>query len=167
MTTQTQARGATDPPRLSAQFEPISITIEGIDPDQLMTAGVDTRANDYWPTFSTGELGKVFFGLTAHWVRDREDLGRFGRVVPGDGDYLRVYAPDGTEIGQRTEKGARSYSLADVERIVHALLFAGSLTPELAVDALFIVKSRMDIAQRRTAAAQRPAQDQEPAADLD
>lgn len=81
------------------------ITDEGIPADHLILDGVDLSEG---PTYTIGELAKFFFGRSDHWVRWRERNDMF------------VF--DGVPVGtQRTETGIRFYSLADVEKMGHAL----------------------------------------------
>lgn len=73
--------------------------------DRLILAGVDMADS---PTFTISEVAKFFFARTRHWIRWREKGGLF------------VY--EGKVVGtQRTDKGARIYDLADVEKMAHAL----------------------------------------------
>ena len=74
--------------------------------DHFIMEGIDTSAKG--PYFSITEMAKVFFGKSDHWVRKMERL-----------DALVL---DGEEVGRRrTEKGARTYLLEDVEKMAHAL----------------------------------------------
>lgn len=81
-----------------------------LDRDQLMF----TRYDGSPPFYSVSEASRFFFGLGAHWLRWRD---RKGDLVL-DGAYVG---------GQRTAKGARRYTLADIERIGHALAQRGAI----------------------------------------
>ncbi len=142
------------------QFDPVSITVGGVDPDNLMLTGTDTRAED-WPIFSVGEVGKGFFGLSAHSVRAWERDGALGEVRRTElGGSIQIFASDGTEIGRRSEHDARTYSLGDIERMVHSLVSKRAISGEIAAWALVAVKARAEIARLRVEArAPKPASD--------
>jgi hypothetical protein len=100
--------------------------------DDLPTDGylfddVDPAAIEEEPRFSVGELAKVFFGRSSHWIRWNE---RKGRLIL-----------DGEPVGaSRSKSGARTYSLVDVERMAHALAMNGGITGEQLLNALRIVQ---------------------------
>ena len=74
-----------------------------IDPDRMIFENIPM---DRSPQFSISELCKVFFAKTHHWLRWKERMGAF--------------VLDGHELTQRTEKGARTWNLAEVEQMLHA-----------------------------------------------
>lgn len=85
--------------------ETILMEFAEVDPSKLIFDGIDTSGGPRW---STAEVAKVFFARTAHWMRWREQRGHF---------FL-----DGVEVTpERKPSGVRSYTLADVERLAHAL----------------------------------------------
>lgn len=70
------------------------------------------------PRFTVSEVSKFFFGQSPHWIRWRENKGFF------------VF--EGEKVGTtRTEAklgyGARTYNLADIEKVIHALAGHGAL----------------------------------------
>lgn len=65
------------------------------------------KGTEYRPVYTVGEIGKVFFHRSGHWVRWREGQGAF--VLDGEGS------------GMRTKHGARFYRLIDIEHMAHAL----------------------------------------------
>lgn len=72
-----------------------------IDADKpIFAPGVDV---DRGPKFSTGEVGKIFFG----WGRR----------------YVNILLKDGTfgEVGTLSESGRHLFTLADVESMAHSL----------------------------------------------
>lgn len=104
------------------------------------------------PRFTVSEIAKVFFGKSPHWVRWREKKGFF--ILDGSPDcthsegYQGIDEDTDLEItkfrtliidgkcancggidvtGHRTEVGARSYTLADVEKMAHALAQQGGI----------------------------------------
>lgn len=85
-------------------FLQILISDSEIDTERLMLDGLPM---DRSPEFSVSEVAKIFFARTDHWVRWRERKG-----------FLTL--DDGTTVGHRTEAGARSYTLADAEKALHA-----------------------------------------------
>ena len=76
-----------------------------LDPDRLILEGIDVSEG---PHFSVGNVSTFFFARSPHWIRWLE---RKGQLVL-----------DGKPVGDsRSERGARYYTLADVELIAHAL----------------------------------------------
>ncbi len=65
-------------------------------------------ANKPAPRFSVSEVAKTFFGRSPHWIRLLETEGR---------TTLKGQAVANT----RTQFGARSYTVADIELLAHAL----------------------------------------------
>lgn len=85
-----------------------------IDPDNLIMDGIDDTE---YPLYSVGEMAKVFFGMSTHWVRwmDKDPI---------------MYGEE--RVGDRRRNGARVYSLSDVEKMAHAWAQAGRIkTPKL------------------------------------
>lgn len=78
-----------------------------IPEDRLVTDGLNTGLG---PLMSAGEVGKVFFGRSAAWMRTGERDGLW-------------------EPPARSDTGIRTYTLADVERIGHALTFYERMSP--------------------------------------
>lgn len=83
----------------------VVITDHRVDPQEFMLADIDTSKA---PLFSVGEVAKVFFARSAHWIRwvERE----------------HKLLLDGKPVAQeRTQEGSRKYTLSDVEKMCHAL----------------------------------------------
>lgn len=101
----------------------IEIT-DSIPADKLMLDGIDVSRE---PKFSVGEIAKVFFGRSSHWIRWNE---RRGKILL-----------DGEAVGaDRSESGARRYDLADIEKMAHALAQTGAIDGEQLRNALHIVQ---------------------------
>jgi hypothetical protein len=85
------------------EIEHVVLADRKIDPDNLIMDGID---DDEHPLFSVGEMAKVFFGMSTHWVRwiDKEPI------------YY-----NGEQVGNRRRNGARVYTLSDIEKMAHAL----------------------------------------------
>lgn len=95
------------------------------------------------PRFKVKEVADVFFGKSPDWLRWR--LRPDDRKVKGpDGEYLRnddgtfvmekgdhpegYFILDGEKMDfKRTEPGARYFTLADIERMAHALAQGGHI----------------------------------------
>jgi hypothetical protein len=74
----------------------------------------------------------VFFGRSAHWMRWRERNGFF--------------ILDGEDVsGHRTTQGARRYTLADVEKIAHALAEKDAINGAQLMNALLMVQTNARI----------------------
>lgn len=103
--------------------------------DHFILQGIDTAVGPQGetdpkrvPLFTVGELGKVFFARTAHWVRWLETGGKM--------------LLDNEPIGdRRTKKGARVYTLGDVESIVHGLAQQGVISGAQMTNALIMVQT--------------------------
>lgn len=80
-----------------------------------MAAGSMTRTGEIKPKFSIGQVSKLFFARSSDWIRylDRDEAG-----FNLDGNPL---------IPSRSDAGSRYYTLADVEKMAHALLQNGRL----------------------------------------
>lgn len=99
---------------------------EGIDPDRMMFDGVDQSKS---PTFTMGEVAKLFFGRSTSWLRVKER----------DGEFVL----DGVEIvPSRSETNWRKFVLADIERLAHALASSGAITPHHLMQTLRILKAQ-------------------------
>lgn len=97
-------------------FEGIDTSVKSDDPDKP------------GPTFTVSEVAKVFFGRSPHWVRWRERKGFF--------------TLDGEDVsGHRTETGARSYTLGDIEQMAHALAQNGAINGTQLNLALVLLKT--------------------------
>lgn len=103
----------------------VVVTDTRLDPDSFLLTGIDVSGG---PQFTVSEVAKVFFGRSSHWVRWLETQGAF--------------MLDGQVVGAgRTAKGARVYSLADVEKMTHALAQQGKINGAQAANALHIVQT--------------------------
>ena len=105
-------------------FVQILITDSEIDTDRLMLDGLPMDSS---PVFSVSEVAKIFFARSDHWMRWRERKGFF--------------AIDGDPVGGRTEAGARTYTLNDAERVLHAAARNGSISGAQLLIGLKIVRA--------------------------
>lgn len=74
------------------------------------------RKNAIKPTFRISEVGRFFFARSADWMRWLDGLATVDEphgVFTLDGKPLQI---------KRTASGSRVYTLADIERLAHALL---------------------------------------------
>lgn len=79
--------------------------------DKFILEGVDVSEE---PLFAISEVAKMFFARSPHWIRWRERKGDFNL--------------DGEDVsGGRTQTGLRKYTLADIEKIAHALAEKGAI----------------------------------------
>lgn len=113
-------------PRIKQQFE---ITDTRLPADHLILEGVDVSRE---PVFTVSEVARFFFARTAHWVRWRERRGFF--VLDGEPVGERDTLPNG-------KLAARSYNLADVEKMAHALASKGAINGAQLANALLLVKT--------------------------
>lgn len=109
------------------------------------------------PHFSVQEVAKFFFGNGPDWMRWR--MRPDDKKVKGpDGKYLRnpdgsfviekgeypegYFVLDGKKIEpKRTEAGARYFTLADVERMAHALAQGGHIDGAQLTNIVVLVKT--------------------------
>jgi hypothetical protein len=139
----------------------INILAEGVSPESL--------GRDYWiydemlpkhdeivdedgnpvplPNFTVKETAKVFFARSADWLRWRGRPVHAGHKENDGQPCTDRCHPDGFFIldeellePRRTEAGARFYSLADVERMAHALAQNGALSTEKLIETIMIIK---------------------------
>lgn len=94
----------------------------------IYTNGTCPRA----PLFTVKQLTNMFFAREPHWIRWREDRGML------DTEDFEIYE-DGV-IGNRNASGAREYTLADVEKVVHALAQAEAIDGTQVRNALLLVR---------------------------
>jgi hypothetical protein len=100
-------------------------------PNGFIIDDIDVSAQ---PHFTVSEVAKFFFALSDHWVRWRQDKGYFvldgkkvgeHRKVPVvDAEGRRVLDEKGkplSKIVRGGNKGARVYTLDDVEKMAYAL----------------------------------------------
>lgn len=103
----------------------IVITDPRLPSDHFILEGLDVSRE---PVFTVSEVAKVFFGRSPHWVRWRERKGFF--------------ILDGEEVGtHRTDEGARRYTLADVEKMAHALAQKEAINGAQLANALLMVRT--------------------------
>lgn len=97
-----------------------------IDPDHWVTEDFDSSGG---PHYTVGEFAKFFFDRTAAWIRWREQRGFFILDATKDDEHEMWVPTDKSEIFglNRTEVGARYYTLRDVEGIAHALAQKGAI----------------------------------------
>ena len=75
------------------------------------------------PTFTTGEVAKIFFGRRRWWLQ------------------MHDFVLDGALIEpRRNEHGVRQYTLVDIERMGYALAQAGEIGGERLISILSIVR---------------------------
>lgn len=83
-----------------------------------MVAQSTDRKKNVRPIFTITQVASVFFARSSDWIRYIDGLGE-------DGFYL-----DGHKLmPARTESAARYYTLADVEKMAHALLNNDRIDP--------------------------------------
>lgn len=108
--------------------EPILVTPMGVLGDDLNPPDPEER---FWvydemceldksgfpkPNYSIQEAAKFFFARTSDWLRWRE------KPNPDAGYPEGYFILDGEKLqGHRTRAGNRRYTLADIERMAHAL----------------------------------------------
>lgn len=100
-----------------------------VTPSQVLSDSLNPEDGNYWlsdemfsldkdglpfPNFSVQEVAKNFFGKTPDWLRWRERKGSFKL----NGEDI---------LPRRSEEGNRRYTLADVERMAHALADNGAI----------------------------------------
>lgn len=126
------------------------------DPDLLMPADRRFWTSDEMfpvdkedlpvPHFSVQEVSKVFFGKGADWLRwrmrpetERKNK-KTGEVAPGrypEGYFLL----DGKPLEfKRTPAGARYFTLADIEKMAHALAQGGHIDGAQLANIVVLVK---------------------------
>ena len=139
---------------MSEQAEPMLVTPSAVIRDDL-----NPPDRDFWvyddmcikdksgipvPNYSVQDAAKVFFARSADWLRWRgrpvhphkEDQPCTSRCHP-DGYFVL----DGVKIEEkRTEAGARVYTLADIERMAHALAQKEALDGRALTNVIMIVK---------------------------
>ena len=129
---------------MSEQAEPMLVT-----PSAVISDDLNPPDRDYWvyddmcakdksgtpvPNYSVQDAAKVFFARSADWLRWR---GRPNMPKHPDGYFVL----DGVKIEEkRTEAGARVYTLADVERMAHALAQNEALDGRALTNVIMIVK---------------------------
>lgn len=113
----------------------VAIRDQRVPHDRFILLDIDTSLSPQGeddpkkvPLFTVGELGKVFFARSAHWVRWLETNGKL--VFDGE--------PVG---GRRTKSGARVYTLNDIEVIAHGLKQQGVITVAQLTNALVMVQT--------------------------
>lgn len=122
------------------------VALDDIPAEEFILDGIDVSRE---PHFGPSEVSKFFFARSAHWVRWAEDKGflaldskkgcphsrQVRRKVVGSGGvvsmplvkewlYVDGVCPlcGGVAVGdRRTDAGSRVYTLADVEKMAHAL----------------------------------------------
>lgn len=99
-----------------------------VDGDAFMLADVDT--SEKGPFFTVSQVAEVFFARTSHWIRWLET--KKGFLDPDTGENVAT---------GRTEKGARVYTLTDIERMTHTLAANGRINGAQAANALLIVRT--------------------------
>lgn len=93
--------------------EPFVINGEGVltppDRDRWVTAAM-VRAAEDGPSYAVGEVSKIFFAHSPHWLRNR----------------LTELAE--TFVTGRTDGGHRRFDLHDIEELAHRLLVDGKIS---------------------------------------
>lgn len=113
-------------------YDQVTVTDPRLDDKRYLLEGIDVSDPEKAPHFTVSEVARVFFGRTSHWIRWQEGLGNFSL--------------DGTEVGtDRTPSGARTYTLADVELMAHALATNGAISGRQLNDALLVVSTNARI----------------------
>lgn len=109
------------------------------------------------PHFSVQEVSKVFFGNGADWLRwrmrpdDKKVKGEDGEYLRNeDGSYVMEKGdyPDGYFVldgepmtFKRTKAGSRYFTLADIERMAHALAQGGHIDGAQLTNIVVVVKT--------------------------
>ena len=85
------------------------------------------------PAFSVKEVAMIFFGRGADWLRwcEKPTPDRPAGAFVLDGEVLEA---------SRTDAGFRYYTLADVERMAHALAQNGTIDGEKLIHVIVMVK---------------------------
>lgn len=138
------------PPAMKGWIERIAKNPETVDPSILYGRRFWVHDEDFepdpktgraGPTFSVKEAGLMFFDKSPDWIRWRS-----GPARNHPNGYF-VLDPDDPEKRQvlearRTSHAARYYSLADIERMAHALLQNGAIDGEYFTCIIMLVKWR-------------------------
>lgn len=113
-----------------------------LDDDMFET---DPKTGQLIPSFSVKETGLLAFGKSPDWVR--------WRSMPAKGHPDGYFVLDEHDPEnrvklepRRTEHSARWYSLADIEKMAHALLQNGAIDAEYFTCVIMIVKWRARLA---------------------
>jgi hypothetical protein len=125
----------------------------------ILADGLTPEGRDYWiypemlqtdkngvlvPSYTVKEVALVFFAKSADWLRWRSRPVHPHEPQEPHSDRCR---PDGyfvlddePIVPERTEHGARVYSLANVERMAHALTQNGGMSTEELIETIMIIK---------------------------
>lgn len=79
------------------------------------------------PFFKIGEVSKFFFGKSASWIRWRESQGFF--VLDGEDIVFK-----------KTKSHNRYYTLADIERMAHALAGTNAINGTMLNNVILLIK---------------------------
>jgi hypothetical protein len=124
-------------------------------PDGFICGGLDVSLK---PHFTVSEVAKFFFARSPHWVRWRQDKGYF--VLDGKkvGQHRKVPKQDANgdpildekdqpvfEIVNGGSKGARIYTLADVEQMAYALAEREAITGSKLQQVLRLVDAQIHL----------------------
>ena len=133
--------------KMSTEDTHIVLTDARLPTDHLILEGVDVAKE---PVFTVSEIAKVFYARSPHWIRWRERKGYFVLEPEGGAPEGHVHDFDdeghcacGAEDvgGQRTSEGARRYTLADIEKMTHALASKGAINGAQLTNALLLVQT--------------------------
>lgn len=92
------------------------------------------RKNQIKPTFRISEVARFFFARSADWMRWLDGL------ADAESPY-GVFTLDGKPLqAKRTDSGSRTYTLADIERMAHALLEHGRIDGRQFIATIALVK---------------------------
>lgn len=95
---------------MKSEWNPtVVIADAAIDSERFLFDGIDTSK---YPTFSVGEVSKVFFAKSPSWLRQQEAKGFL--LIEGDIDFTPR---------RRISKSARFFCLEDIEKVAHALTY--------------------------------------------
>lgn len=105
------------------------VTDTRLPEDRMLLDGIDVSRE---PLFTVSEVAKFFFARSPHWIRWRERKGFF--VLDGEVVGEREKLPNG-------KLAARSYNLADVEKMAHALASNGAISGVQLSNAVMLVRT--------------------------
>lgn len=90
------------------------------------------------PTFTVAEVSKVFFAEDPDWLR--------WRIKKSDQNPHGFFVLDGEPlVERRTEKNFRYYTLADVEKMAHALAQNGAISGQRLTYIVSIIKNMLKL----------------------
>jgi len=127
----------------------------GTVPADLHKKG-DCKTEKVWPNYSVQEVSKFFFGKNSDWLRwryesDERVSKKTGMVTTPARHPQGFFVLDGVPLEPKRDSraGYRYYTLADVERMAHALAQNGALDGYELLHTLRMVKLSADMWRKR------------------